>query len=123
TVGLWHQRTLEEIHAFPVKEGEVRSVAISADRKQIAAGIRYGGVRVWDVETKKEIVSMTAHAGETWAVAFTPDGKTLASGGGDWNKPGEVRLWDTGTWRERATLKHTGAVLWLALLPDWHWLP
>jgi WD40 repeat protein len=122
TVRLWQPKTLEEVHAFQVKEGEVRSAAISPGRKLVAAGIRYGGVRVWDLETKKEIVSLIAHSGETWAVAFTPDGKTLASGGGDWNKPGEVRLWDGGTWKERATLKHTGEVLCLAISPDGHWL-
>ena len=120
TVRLWRAKTLEEIHTFRVKEGEVRSVAIAPDRKMIAAGIRYGGLRVWDAESKKEIASLSAHIGETWAVAFTPDGKMLASGGGDWNKPGEVRLWDTSTWKERATLKHTGEVLCLAISSDGH---
>ena len=118
TVRLSRPKTLDEIHTFRVKEGEVRAVAISPDRKLVAAGIRYGGVRVWDVDTKKEVASLKAHVGETWAVAFTPDGKMLASGGGDWNKPGEVRLWDAGTWKERATLKHTGEVLCLTVSPD-----
>ena len=42
----------------------------------------------------------------------------LATGGGDWNQPGEVRLWDTSTWRQRARLKHTGEVLCVAISPD-----
>lgn len=118
TVRLWEPKSLKELHTFRVKEGEVRSVAISPDRKRVAAGIRYGAVRVWDVDTKKEVASLKAHAGETWAVAFMPDCKTLASAGGDWNQPGEVRLWDVATWTERATLKHTGEVLCLAISPD-----
>jgi WD40 repeat protein len=51
-------------------------------------------------------------------VAFTPDGKSLCSGGGDWNRPGEVRVWDTPTWKERAVLKHSGEVLCLAVSSD-----
>lgn len=103
---------------FTVRDGEVRSVAFSPDGKQVAGGIRYGGVRVWDLESSKEVAALKAHVGETWAVAYTPDGKTLASGGGDWNKPGEVRLWDTATWKERATLKHSGEVLCLSISPN-----
>ena len=118
TVRLWDPNTLKDLHIFRVKEGEVRAVAISPDKKWIAAGIRYGWVRVWTLEDKKEVVTLKAHEGETSGVAFTPDGKTLASGGGDWNKPGEVRLWDVDSWKERATLKHTGEVLCLAISPD-----
>ena len=61
---------------------------------------------------------MRGHTGSTWPVVFAPDGKTLATGGGDWNQPGEVRLWDTSTWRERARLKHTDEVLCVAIAPD-----
>jgi WD40 repeat protein len=107
---------------IPVKDGEIRAVALAPNGKFVAAGIRYSGVRVWDLETNREIASFQAHAGETWAVAFTPDGKTLASGGGDWNKPGEVRLWKVETWKEWAKLQHTGEVLCLAISPDGHYL-
>ncbi len=118
TVRLWKLDEMKEQARWTVKEGEVRSVAISPDGKHIAAGIRYGHVKVWNIETKKEVAAMKGHEGETWAVAFTPDGKTLCSGGGDWNKPGEVRLWDTATWKERQTLRHTNEVLCLAVSPD-----
>lgn len=118
TVRLWDTKTWKNTATLTVKEGEVRSVALSPDGKRIAAGIRYGHVRVWDIETKKELFSAKPHEGETWALAFTPDGKTLCSGGGDWNKPSEVRLWDTATWKERAILKHTGEVLCLSVSGD-----
>jgi WD40 repeat protein len=118
TVRLWNLDEMKEQARWTVKEGEVRSVAVSPDGKRIAAGIRYGHVKVWDIESKKELAAMKAHSGETWAVAFTPDGKTLCSGGGDWNQPGEVRLWDTTTWKETKTLKHTNEVLCLAVSPD-----
>jgi WD40 repeat protein len=112
----------EVIQTFRVKEGEIRSVAFSPDGKLAAAGIRYGGVRVWNLNDQKEVASLKAHNGETWAVAFTPDGKTLASGGGDWNKPGEVRLWNVDTWKERAKLQHSGEVLCLSISADGNYL-
>jgi WD40 repeat protein len=67
-------------------------------------------------------MSAEAHDGEAWAVCFTPDGKTLVSGGGDWGKPGTVKLWDTKTWKARATLAHKGEVLCVAASPDGKWL-
>jgi WD40 repeat protein len=48
-------------------------------------------------------------------VAFSSDGQTLASGGsGGWDAkqqkhfPGEVKLWDVKTGKERASLEHPG---------------
>src|SRR5207302_1635409 len=115
TVKIWDVAQRRELMSFAVKEGEVRCVAFSPDSKRVAAGLRYGSARVWDVrragsvsDRSVPVATLRAHSGETWAIAFTPDGKTLATGGGDWNQPGEVRLWDTATWRERDRLKHTG---------------
>lgn len=105
-------------HVLHATEGEIRAVAFAPEGKHVAAGIRYGTVRVWDVATRKEAASFKAHAGETWAVAFTPDGKTLASVGGDWNKPSQVRLWDVGTWKEKAPLELSGEGLCLAISAD-----
>jgi WD40 repeat protein len=100
------------------QEGEIRSVALSPDGKLLAVGTRYGTVRVWDIEVGKPVAVLKGHPGDVWAVAFAPDGKTLASGAGDWDRPGEVRLWDTAKWSRRATLPHTGEVLCVAFSPD-----
>jgi WD40 repeat protein len=91
---------------------------MSPDGKWIAAGTRYGIVKVLDLATGKEVASLKGHAGDVWAVAFSHDGTVLASGDGDWNRPGDVRLWDTATWKERGMLAHTGEVLCLAFAPD-----
>jgi WD40 repeat protein len=122
SVRLWDMESGKETTRFTVKEGEIRSVALSPDGKHVAAGIRYGWVRVWERESKKEVALLKVHEGEMGAVLFTPDGKTLISGGGDWNKPGEVRLIDAATWKVRTTLKHSGEVLCLALSNDGKWL-
>lgn len=111
-------KDLKPLHTFRVREGEIRAAALSPDGTYAAAAIRYGHVRVWDLRTGKVASSFRPHAGETWAVAFTPDGRTLLSGGGDWNQPGEVVLWDTKTWKRTSTLPHSGEVLSLAVSAD-----
>ncbi len=109
----WKMRATAE-----AREGEIRSVALSPDGKVLAVGTRYGTVRIWDVVKDKPLAVLKGHPGDVWAVAFSPDGKTLASGAGDWDRPGEVRLWDTQAWTRRATLPHSGEVLCLAFSAD-----
>jgi WD40 repeat protein len=96
----------------------VRSVAISPDGKFIAAGIRYGTVKVWNAKGFEERLNFKAHDSDVWSVAFTPDGKTLISGDGDWNRPGQVKLWEVATGRSLAVLQTTGEVLSVAASPD-----
>jgi WD40 repeat protein len=99
------------------KIGEVRSAAFSPDSKLLATGTRYGVTKVWD-DNGDEVASLKSkHGGDVWAVAFSPDGKTLATADGDWNKPSDVVLWETTTWKERARLKHTNEVLCIAFHP------
>jgi WD40 repeat protein len=106
-----------EIAKFGFQEGEVRSLAFSPDGKTLVAGVRYGTIKIIDV-AEQTVVSRKSHAADVWAVAFSPDGKTLASGDGDWDRPGDVRLWDTTSWKEKQVLKTTGEVLSLAYSPD-----
>ena len=99
------------------KLAEVRSVVFSPDGKWVATGTRYGITKVWD-DRGREVASLKSkHGGDVWAVAFSPDGKTLATPDGDWNKPSDVVLWDTSTWKERARFRHTNEVLSLAFHP------
>jgi WD40 repeat protein len=74
-------------------------------------------VVIWDAESSRELAAWRAHEGDVWSVAFTNDGKTLVSGGGDQEKPGEIKLWDTSSWRQRGSLKHRREILCLALAP------
>jgi WD40 repeat protein len=99
------------------KAAELRSLAFSPDSRLLAVGTRYGLVKVFDVATGTEVATLKGHAGDVWAVAFSADGKTLASGDGDWDRPGDIRLWDTTTWKESGQLRHTGEVLCLAFSP------
>ncbi len=102
--------------------GEVRCVAFSPDGKTLAAGNRYGTVRIWDVASRKEIKTITGHMGEVWAIAFSPDRKTLAAVDTEWKKPSKIKLYDTTTWKERGSLPCPGEILCLAYSPNGDWL-
>jgi WD40 repeat protein len=122
TVRLWDPVAKELISVFELPDPrEVRGVALSPDGKYVAAAVRFGTVWVWDVASRKVLASEKAHDGEAWSVCFTPDG-TLVSGGGDWGKPGTVKLWDATTWKVKATLTPPAEVLSVAASPDGRWL-
>jgi WD40 repeat protein len=98
------------------KLAEVRSVAWSPDGKLLATGTRYGITKVWD-NAGDEVASIKGkHTGDVWAVGFSADGKLLAVPDGDWNKPSDIVLYDTKTWKGRGRVKHTNEVLCVA----WH---
>ncbi len=119
TARLWDVAKGRELRSFALADPrEIRCAALSPDGKTVAAAVRYGSVVVWGVEPGKELAARKAHDGEAWAVAFSPDGKTLASGGGDWGKPGTVKLWDTAKWKESAQIDHPDEVLSVAYSPD-----
>ncbi len=123
TARVWNVKMNRTIKTFRLPDPrEIRGVALSPDGKTLAAAVRFGAIKVWDVATGKEVASLDGHDGDAWSVCFTPDGKTLVSGGGDWGKPGSVRLWNTETWTARATLAHPGEVLCVAVSPDGRWL-
>jgi WD40 repeat protein len=118
TVRLWDVAKREELAVLRVDSGEVRSVAFGDHGKLLAAGTRYGVVRVWDAATRKEVKTITGKGTDVWAVAFTPDGVTLVTAEGDWKEPSEIKLWDTETWRDLGSFKHSGEVLCVAFSGD-----
>jgi WD40 repeat protein len=123
TVRLWDVKANNTIRTFTLSDpSEIRGAALSPDGKTVAAAVRYGVVKAWDAETGKEVASLAAHDGDAWSVCFTPDGKSLVSGGGDWGKPGRVRLWDVRTWKQTASYEHPAEVLCVAVSPDGRWL-
>src|SRR5262249_7270258 len=77
---------------------ELRCVAVSPDGSLIAAGTRYGLVKVWDIIGRQEKATLRGHTGDVWSVAFSADGTSLATADGEWDKAGTVRLWDLQTW-------------------------
>jgi len=118
TVKAWSIESNAELRSVQATTAEVRSIAVSSDGGRLAAGIRYGTVKVWETAEWKELHSFQAHPGEAWSVAFSPDGKLLASGGGDWNRGGQVKLWELSSGRLTGRFQHTGEVLTAAFSPD-----
>jgi RNA polymerase sigma factor (sigma-70 family) len=81
----WQTRDGKELPALTCTDGEVYSLAISADNRTLVSGSGYpdGIVRFWDLPSGKERRSLPkrANAGVN-ALAFSPDGKTVACGYG-----------------------------------------
>jgi RNA polymerase sigma factor (sigma-70 family) len=86
-------------------------VALSADGKLLARGDWDHGVDLWDVASGKKLHTLKGHTATIFRLAFSPDGKTLASIATDWGPgqenaaPGQMKLWDVATGKERVTLK------------------
>lgn len=78
-----------------------------------------GVLRVWDVATGQDVCRFERIHHSVWKVAFSPDGKRLAAAigapggiGSPPRMPGTVKLWDTATWGEVATLRGHSACVW-----------
>jgi WD40 repeat protein len=109
---LWN--VLDRKEVLHLREG-YQSVAVSADGKRLAAGIRPNKVRLWNLEGWKAggdppavLATLEGHAGQVTALAFSPDSRLLASGSvdpKDGAKPGKIFLSDatTGALRRELT--------------------
>jgi WD40 repeat protein len=108
-----------EIAILDGHQETVRSVAISADGRLLAAGggmpARKGEVKLWNLETKQVAATIVGHSDCIYAVAFSPDGKLLATSSYD----KLIKLWDTTTGQEVRTLKdHIDAIYALQFSAD-----
>jgi WD40 repeat protein len=120
TVKSWNVKKHKLDQSLEVTNTEVRAIAVSADGQTIAAGQRYGAIKLFF--NRKEAFSFKAHDGDVWSLAFTPGAKTLISGGGDWNKPGQVKLWNARTAQLLSSLPSTGEVLSVTCSPAGNWI-
>jgi hypothetical protein len=118
TLRVWSLPEGDLLHTLAATKAEVRSVAISPDGRLLAAGIRYGAIKVWDTRASEEIHSIAGHSGDVWGVTFLRGGQVLATGDGDWNRPGQVKLWNMSDGTLLEELRHTGEVLSLAASTD-----
>jgi WD40 repeat protein len=89
-----------------IPAGPCRTLALSADGKQLALGTFQGTVHVLDFATGKELWQQHAHPQMVSVVTFARDGKQLVSAGG-----GSVRVWNAATGKDLTPLPgHQGWV-------------
>jgi WD40 repeat protein len=116
TIRFWDPIRRREVGTLEGHTDVVRDLAFSPDGTWLASASesRDKRILIWDVARKTWMHALEGHSNTVTCVAFSPDGKTLASGSVD----GSVRLWDTQTWREIATLAHGSRVYGVAFTPD-----
>ncbi|HET8921444.1 MAG TPA: WD40 repeat domain-containing protein [Candidatus Acidoferrum sp.] len=99
TIKVWDLGTMRE-QVTLYGQSPVQSVAFSPDGKLLAA--TSGELRVWDVSNGNEVVTLT-DAPVNRAV-FSADGKWLASNPGGQFAGYALKIWNTSTWKEAASI-------------------
>jgi WD40 repeat protein len=123
TVKLWSPKCGSLITTLSSGYASVNDVAFSPDGKTVAAIGQTSDsegrpVTIWDVATHKETTRFGGSAVQPLSLAFSRDGKLLATGGGEFDKSGELRIWNPTTGRERANFPITLPVECVTFLPD-----
>jgi RNA polymerase sigma factor (sigma-70 family) len=94
----------------------IQGLAFFPDGKTLAGVSDHNTVLFWDVTTRAPVRRFDGHDRDVTAVAYSPSGDTLATASGS---DGTVRLWDSGTGKERRRLPPLdGSVAALAFTPD-----
>jgi WD40 repeat protein len=116
-VRLWNPadgQELVQLKAYSDVVADVRSLAVSADGSQIAAGNWEGEIFLWDATSFKLIRNLAKQSLPVTGLAFSPDGALLATCTGSWKeyqRAGEVRLWTIATGEELASFSGPAAEL------------
>jgi WD40 repeat protein len=138
---LWDVATGRALATIRGDGGGASLLELAPDGKTLAWGYHI----ISNERVKPEIKLIDMGSGREWAtlkgltydlkcMAFSPDGKTLATGGGlpvgppprhsrgrneFRREPGELKLWEVATGKERANLQgHSACVLSVAFAPD-----
>jgi WD40 repeat protein len=100
-------------------EGEVRSVAYSADGSRLVSGGADGTVRLWDTTTRTALHVWRNGHGDLTRAVMSPDGSLVAAGTQD----GWVTTWDATSGTGITSFQtNDGQVLDLEFSPDGHTL-
>jgi WD40 repeat protein len=93
-------------------------LAYSPDGRWIASASHDRTVKVWDAATGREVTTLP-HQHRVSSVVFSPDGSGLASASGDFDAPGEIRIWDVDGWVSRRVIPSgTGVYCCVRYTPD-----
>ncbi|KAG1734853.1 WD40-repeat-containing domain protein [Suillus occidentalis] len=106
TARVWNARTGETILEIKTGHKTVYTVEYSPDDTQIATGgYNEHAAKIWDAKTG-ELIKTLKHDYIVFSLAWTSDGKKLITA-----SRGPIRIFDTATWEQIATLEgHTNSV-------------
>lgn len=90
-----------------MKAWDVYCLAVSKDRRCIAAGTYLGHVLVWDAATYKNVFTHREGPHTITAVDFSPDSTRLVTASDNRT----ATIWDIATWRRVRTLHHEGSLI------------
>jgi WD40 repeat protein/serine/threonine protein kinase len=109
SVRVWDATPLGQDDRFELQTlrghtGRVTSLGFSSDNERLVSGSMDRTCKVWDARTGQELRTLMGHTGPVRGLAFSPDGQQLASVSqapeDPPDAPAQMKLWDTGTWRE-----------------------
>jgi WD40 repeat protein len=98
TATVRNAKTGETILEIKTGHQNVFTVIYSPNDKQIATAGLFSGVQIWDAKTG-ELITTLKHDGIVDSLAWTSDGKKLI-----YTSSGPIRIFDTATWQQIATL-------------------
>jgi WD40 repeat protein len=128
SIRIWEVATGRQLRVLAMSDAYTTSLARSADGRWLAGGfaseisrsVTTEWLKVWEFPAGKEARSIGGYLGCVFRVRFSPDGRYLAAAIGEqWgSRPGEVRVYRTGTWEQvwRFT-GHSDIVYGLAFSP------
>ena len=114
-VRIWNAATGRQLTTIKGPVPPVRNVVLGPKGRQLAVSVeRENFVRLYDCASLREL-RLAGHRDFVSGLTFSPDGSTLATGSID----GTIRLWDTATGRETASLPgHMQETTDVAFSPD-----
>jgi WD40 repeat protein len=121
-VKVWDVATGQERLCLGGHKDLVSCVAFSPDGRRLVSangGVQTPGeIKVWDAVNGRELASLPAHATPVRGLAFSPDGQNLATFAGGVNPgglllPGEVKVWDPVTRKQRLSIPGNEAADWI----------
>ncbi|KIK32161.1 hypothetical protein CY34DRAFT_102140, partial [Suillus luteus UH-Slu-Lm8-n1] len=100
TARVWNAKTGETILEIKTRHETVLAVKYSPDDTQIATGgYKEQAAKIWDAKTG-ELIKTLKHVYIVYSLAWTSDRKKLITG-----SYGPIRIFDTATWEQIATLE------------------